>query len=108
MKDFFKLALAIFIGLLIVLLLGWILMANQLGLSKVFGPAFESTRRQTFEQTKSFRDGNVQELRAMQFEYLQADPAHKAGLAAVIRHKAVGVPADAIPADLQLFLEQIK
>lgn len=108
MRDFLKLILSVFIGVLVVALLGWIATANQLGLAKVFGPAFEQTRRETFEQTKSFRDGNVQELRAMQYEYLQADPIHRAGLAAVIRHKAVGVPADAIPADLQLFLEQIK
>lgn len=86
---------------------GWLLTGNHLAMSKVFNPEFEQARRDTFEQSKAYRDGMVQELRAMQFEYVKADPAHQAGLASVIRHRLAGFPTDALPADLQLFVQQL-
>lgn len=95
------------LGLLAVIALGWALSANDLALSRVFAPAQEQVRREVFEQSKAYRDGVVQELRSMQFAYIKADPAHKAGLASMIRHKVAGVPADAIPADLQQFIQEL-
>lgn len=70
----------------------------------IFAPKEEQLRRDVFEQSKAYRDGVVQELRSMQFQYQLADSEHRAGLASMIRHKAAGVPADAIPADLQQFI----
>lgn len=99
------------ISILVVLVLfalGWALMGNDLAMSKVFAPAQEQVRRETFEQSKAYRDGMVQELRAMQFEYLKADDdAHRAGMAAIIKHKIAGFPEDAIPSDLQKFIKEL-
>jgi hypothetical protein len=64
-------------------------------------------RRNTFEQSKSFRTGAVQELQNMQFEYIKASPEHKRALADIIRHRAVEVPADAMPSDLQSFISNL-
>lgn len=90
-----------------VLGLGWILVANDTQMMKVFGPEREAIRRNTFEQTKSFQDGVTQELRSMQFSYLKAPADQKAGLASVIKHKATQMPAQAMPADLVEFIRTL-
>lgn len=95
------------LGLFALLALGWIFAGNNLAMMKVFAPATEQVRRETFETSKAYRDGMVQELRAMQFEYMKADDAHKAGMAGVIRHKLAGFPEDAIPYDLQTFIKEL-
>lgn len=87
--------------------LGWLLAGNNLAMMKVFAPATEQVRRETFENSKAYRDGMVQELRAMQFEYMRADDAHKAGMANVIRHRLAGFPEDALPYDLQQFIKEL-
>ena len=89
------------------LALGWIFEGNDLAKKKVFAPATESVRRETFENSKAYRDGMVQELRAMQFEYMKADDVHKAGMANVIRHRAAGFPEDAMPSDLKTFIKEL-
>lgn len=85
----------------------WMARAGHLAQESVFAPAHEQVRRNTFEGSKAYRDGVVQELRSMQFAYLQAAPEHRAGLASVIRHKVAGVPVDAIPLDLQQFIQEL-
>lgn len=95
------------LALVAVIALGWVLTGNSLAMQKVFAPAREQVRRETFEESKAYRDGVVQEIRAMQFEYLKADDAHKAAMGAVIRHKLAGFPADALPPDLQQFVVEL-
>jgi len=87
--------------------LGWIFTGNSLGMQKVFAPKFEQVRRETFEGSKAYRDGMVQELRSLQFEYLKADASRQPGLANVIKHKIAGFPEDAIPSDLQTFIKEL-
>lgn len=101
----FGLSILALIGLLA---LGWVLAGNSLAMKKKFDPAFEQVRRETFEGSKAYRDGMIQELRAMQFEYMRADDAHKAGMKNVIRHRLAGFPEDAIPADLQAFIREVE
>ena len=96
-----------FVALAFVLLAAWLVAGNGLALMAVFSPAYEEVRRETFEQSKAYRDGKVQELRSLQFEYVKAAPEHKAGLAQIIKHKAAGVPADVLPADLHAFLNTL-
>lgn len=93
-----------FVGLIA---LGWILTGNNLALTKVFAPKFEQVRRETFEQSKAYQDGVIQELRAYQFEYLKADEAHKAAMGPIIRHKLAGFPSDQLPYDLQQFVSTL-
>lgn len=95
------------LGLVALIALGWLFTGNDLAMQKVFAPAREQVRRETFEQSKAYRDGVIQEIRAMQFEYLKADDAHKEAMGAVIRHKLAGFPADALPSDLQQFVLEL-
>lgn len=95
------LVLAILIGL------GWLFTGNTLMLNKVFAPKFEEVRRDTFETSKAYRDGMAQELRALQIEYVKADEKIKPALASAIKHKAAGVPSDALPYDLSIFIKEL-
>jgi len=99
--------LAIFGGVIGVGALTWGLAYHELIFTGFFAPKFEDVRRNTFERSKSFRTGAVQELQNMQFEYIKASPEHKKALADVIRHRAAEVPSDAMPSDLQSFISNL-
>jgi hypothetical protein len=103
MKSF----LAVIGGVLGIGALTWGITYHELIFSSFFNPKFEDVRRNTFERSKSFRTGAIQELQNMQFEYIKADPAHKKALADIIRHRAAEVPADAMPTDLQSFISNL-
>ena len=63
-------ATAATIGILVALLaLGWLFTGNDFFLFKVFAPKYEQVRRETFEQSKAYRQGAIQELQNMQFQY---------------------------------------
>jgi hypothetical protein len=99
--------LAIFGGVLTIGALTWGIAYHEIIFTSVFAPMREDVRRNTFERSKSFRTGAVQELQNMQFEYIKASPEHKKALADVIRHRAAEVPADAMPSDLQSFISNL-
>jgi hypothetical protein len=101
-----KLTLAT-IGILAgILALGWISKANDLAMFKLFAPKREQARRETFEQSKAYRQGAIQELQNMQFQYEQAEPAHKAALAAIILRRAADFQD--LPSDLRGFVQSLK
>ena len=87
--------------------LTWGLAYHGVIFTSVFAPKYENVRRKTFEQSKSFQTGAIQELQNMQFEYIKASPEHKAALAPIIRHRAAEVPADVMPAELQSFISNL-
>lgn len=88
--------------------LTWVFQGNDFFLLKVFAPKYEAVRRETFEQSKAYRQGMVQELQSMQFQYVQADDAHKQALADIILHRAADVDPTILPADLSAFIQQLK
>jgi len=103
MKQLFILPLII----LVLIGIGWILVFNDLAVSSYFSPKREQVRRETFEQSKAFRDGMVQELGNMRFDYIQANKDHKAALASIIRHRALSIPESEIPTDLKQFIKEL-
>ena len=103
MKPF----LAVVGGMLTLGAVTWGVAYHDLLFTSFFAPKYENVRRNTFEQSKSFRTGAVQELQNMQFEYIKASPEHKKALADIIRHRAAEVPVDAMPADLQSFISNL-
>jgi hypothetical protein len=99
------------IGLLgVVGLLGlvWVLQGNDFFLYKAFAPRYEQTRRQVFEQSKAYNQGMIQELQNMQFEYEQADAAHRAALGSIILHRAADYDEARLPSDLQTFIAGLR
>lgn len=107
MKNGLKVAAVCVAGLLALIALGWVIAGNNLAMFKVFAPAQEQVRRETFEQSKAYRQGMVQELENMRFEYIKAAPEHKAALASIIRHRAADVPRDDLPPSLYAFIKEL-
>jgi hypothetical protein len=68
--------------------IGWVAQGNDFLLFKYFAPKQEAVRRQVFEQSKAYNQGMIQELENMQFQYEQADGAHKQALARIILHRS--------------------
>jgi hypothetical protein len=91
-----------------VLALIWLAQGNDFFMLKVFAPKYEQVRRETFEQTKSYRQGMIQELQNMQFQYEEADKSHKDALASIILHRAADFPAEDMPTDLRRFIQSLK
>lgn len=98
----------VFLVLVFFLGLTWIAEGNNFFLYKFFAPKMEQVRRETFEQTKSYRQGMIQELQNMQFEYEKADAEHKAALASIILHRAADFPEEDMPSDLWAFLQKLR
>ncbi|MBI3634526.1 MAG: hypothetical protein HY228_02815, partial [Candidatus Yonathbacteria bacterium] len=71
---------------------------------------YEQVRRETFEQTKSYRQGMIQELQNMQFQYVQASPEQKQALASIILHWVSDFNLDEndVSPDLRAFVQQIR
>lgn len=103
-----KIAASILGGIAALLALTWALTGNDFFLFKVFAPKYEQVRRETFEQSKAYNQGMVQELQSMQFQYESASAEHKAALRSVILHRAADYPADKMPADLLAFVQTLK
>lgn len=88
--------------------LTWLAQGNEFFLMKVFAPREEAVRRQTFEQSKAYKEGMAQDLRHMQLEYIQATPDQKQAIASVILHEYADIDQTRLPADLRQFLNEIK
>ena len=73
-----------------------------------FAPRIEAVRRSTFEQSKAYNQGMIQELQNMQFQYQQADDAHKLALASIILHRTADYNNDNLPPDLYAFVESLR
>lgn len=97
-------------AVLAILGLTWLAQGNDFFIYRYFAPKYEQTRRQVFEQTRSFNQGMVQELENMQFEYAKAGAKEKDALASVILHRAAGYNLNdpAVPADLREFIERLR
>lgn len=96
--------------LVVVLALTWIVQGNDFFMYKVFAPKYEQVRRETFEQTKSYNQGMIQELQNMQFEYIRANPEQKDALASIILRRAADFDLNQpqVSADLRQFVEQLR
>jgi hypothetical protein len=88
--------------------LGFLATGGDLAIYKFWAPKQEAARRQVFEQTKSYNQGMIQELQNMQFQYEQADKAHKDALASIILHRAADYPEESMPNDLRVFVQNLK
>lgn len=83
----------------------WLFRGSSLLQNTFFAPKEEVLRREVFETSKAYRDGAAQELMALRVEY-EKSPSH--ALRSLILHKSAGVPRDALPGSLQLFIAKLE
>jgi len=108
MKEFFVGLLAIFGLIIFMLALTWVIQGNDFFMYKFFAPKQEAVRREVFENTKSYTQGMIQNLRKMQFEYVQAQPDQKAALGNIILQQYADYPDQQLPPDLQVFMANLR
>jgi hypothetical protein len=107
-KDFALGALAVIVAVVLLCGLGWLVQGTDFILYRHFAPRYEQARRETYEQSKAYRQGMAQELQSMRFQYEQASPEHQDALRSIILHRAADVEPDSLPVDLQQFIEKLK
>ena len=109
-KDTGGTVLAVAIVIIALFGLAWLVQGNEFFLYKVFAPRMEQVRRETFEHTRSFNQGMVQELDNMRFEYVKAKPAERDALASIILHRASGYDLHdpAVSPELRSFIEKLR
>lgn len=81
---------------------------TDVALSRKYDPQREAIRRQTFEESRAFREGLAQELQAMQLDYLKGNADQKAAIASMVLHRVAGVDPSVFPPSLQRFIDQLK
>jgi hypothetical protein len=101
------------IAILSVLLLGfilgltWIIQGNDFFIYKAFAPKYEDARRETFEHSKAYRQGMIQDLENLHVEYIQANTEQRKALSGIILHRAADFKGP-MPLDLSGFLNDLK
>ncbi|KKQ99881.1 MAG: hypothetical protein UT24_C0022G0002 [Candidatus Woesebacteria bacterium GW2011_GWB1_39_12] len=102
------------VGLLVLLAfaavvgLVWYAAASDLALQNFFLPRQEAIRRKTFEESKAYNQGMVQELQNMQWDYTQADEKGKEALRSLILHRTADYDLDKLPENLRTFVEDLR
>jgi len=103
-----KTTLLVIGGMFAIVATGFFFTGADLAMKKFFDPKYEAVRRETFEQSKAYNQGMIQELQNMQFEYIKASPEHKAALKSVILHRVADYPLDDAPADIRNFVRELR
>ena len=88
--------------------LGWLAQGNDFFLYKVFAPKVEGVRRQTFEQSKAYNQGVVQELDKQYQDYAKANKDEKEAIASIALHQVVDYPVSLLPDYLRTFVEKLR
>ncbi len=86
----------------------WSFQGSDFFLYRYFAPKYEAVRRETFEQTKSFNQGMIQELQNMQFEYVKATKEQRPALRSIILHRVADYDESKLPTDLREFIHGLR
>jgi hypothetical protein len=70
---------------------------------RVFAPATEQVRYDTFKNSQSYNESMLKDLYDLQREYIKANTDQKAALRALILHRFDSYDKNRLPADLQAF-----
>ena len=70
---------------------------------RVFAPATEQVRYDTFKNSQSYNEGMLKDLYDLEREYIKANAEQKAALRALILHRFDSYDRNRLPADLQAF-----
>lgn len=95
-------------GVLMLFGVTWAVEGNSFFLYQYFAPKEEAVRRETFEQSRAYRQGMTQELENMQMQYVSAKPEDRPALASIILHRASGVDENIMSSDLRYFIHTLK
>jgi len=108
MKDVLVWGLGVVLGLVLMFGVAFAVTGTDFFMYRWSAPAYEQTRRETFEQTKSYNEGMAQEIQAAQLQYVTAAPEQKKAIASIILHKTAGYDVNRLPPDTRAFVVQLR
>ena len=106
--DIMIFAIVLLIALVLIGAFAFMVQGTDFFLYKFFAPKREAVRREVFEESKAYRQGMVQELQAMQFDYIKAGEKEKVAMRSIILHRSADFPVSAMPSDLANFIGELK
>ena len=82
----------------------------ELGLrmSQRYAPLHEQVRRETFEQSRAFREGTVRDLENLMLDWSRGDAAQRAAIGSVARHRLADVPDDILTPPLRAWSRDLE
>lgn len=87
----------------------WVASELDLKYQAHFAPQQEAIRRTTFEQSKAYNQGTIQELRKAQVDFARAkDQSERSAIASFALHQIADYPRESLPPDLQAFVTQLQ
>lgn len=96
--------------LCLVLLLGiiWAVQGADFFIYKVFAPKYEQVRRETFEQSRAFNEGEKQHLASIQAQFVTATPEQQKALANLVMQNYAAYDISKLTPQLRDFYEQCR
>ncbi len=103
MTDILKVMLAFVLGI------GVIVGIYEFGfrLYEYYNPKYEQVRRNTYEQSRAFREGTVRDLENLALEFARASPEAKAAIRITARHRLANIPDELLTSQLLKFKAEL-
>ncbi len=105
MREVMRVVAGIVAILLFIMALGWLVEGNNFFMFRYWAPKYEGARRQTYEQTKSYRQGSTQRLGTLCDQVHDAvvkqDDGHKTMLNDIIKQEFVEWDLNDVPSHLR-------
>lgn len=76
--------------------------------TKYFAPKHEAIRRETFEQSKAYNQGTIQEIENLYLEYGKASEEHKKAIGSIVLHRLADFDKSKLSPELQQFVAKLK
>jgi hypothetical protein len=76
--------------------------------TKFFAPRHEAIRRETFEQSKAYNQGTIQEIENLYLEYGKASEEHKKAIGSIVLHRLADFDKSKLSPELQQFVSKLK
>lgn len=108
MKQAWVLVVGTIVGIAALVSLVFLFESVEVKRAKTFDPLHEEARRETFEQSRAYREGIAQDLQSMQIEYARSTPDQKETIESVVLDRYAGAPMDAFSVSQQAFLSEIR
>jgi hypothetical protein len=110
MKEFMSAIGIVVLAIMIILGMTWVFQGNDFFLYKTFAPKYENTRRQVFENTKSYNQGMMQELENFELEWEkpETDDGHKDIISSIVIRRYADYPEDRLSPVQFYFIKECK
>jgi hypothetical protein len=106
MRKGLKVAGAVLLCIVLLFGLGWAVQGNSFFIFKVFNPKIEQVRRNTFEQSRAFNEGQMQHLASIQAQFATATPEQQKALAQLVMQNYAAYDVSKLTPQLQDFYYQ--